>query len=94
MIKAAKVRVTVDFGATARPSGYIVEIEPEGGSKVGTWGGSGNIDDKNQMVFQDVPPGKYVVQGRENPGRVGEGSMPVIVDLKGGQTTEVTLFYK
>ena len=31
---------------------------------MGTWGGSGNIDEKNQISFENVPPGKYVLQGR------------------------------
>jgi len=94
MKKSARVHVTVDFGATARPQGYIVSIEPEGGGGVGTWGGSGNIDDKNQISFENVPPGKYVLQGRPNPGRANEGSASVTADLKGGETTEVILFYK
>ena len=71
-----------------------MSIEPEGGGGVGTWGGSGNIDDKNQISFENVPPGKYVLQGRPNPGRANEGSASVTADLQGGETTEIILFYK
>ena len=69
----------------------MVKIEPEGGEVVGSYGGSGNIDAKNQMTFEIVPPGRYVLRGRPNPGSDGEETGPVTVDLKGGQAAEVTL---
>jgi len=50
------VQVTVDFTGKERPGGYIVSITPEGGNVVGSYGGSGNIDAKNQIAFTDVPP--------------------------------------
>lgn len=93
MIKAAEVRVTVHF-AGPRPGGYIVEIKPEGGDAVGTWGGSGNINAQNQIVFQNVPPGKYVVSGHPNPSSGDEKTPPQTIELKGGETTEVKLSAK
>src|SRR5690606_30226508 len=59
MERSALLRVTVDFAASSRPPEYIVQIEPEGGSQVGSWGGSGRIDANNQVSFDGVPPGKY-----------------------------------
>jgi hypothetical protein len=91
MMKAASVRVTVDFTGKARPEGYIVSMKPEGGEIVGSYGGSGNIDAKNQMTFQIVPPGRYILSGRPNPGSEKEETEAVAVDLKGGQAAEVTL---
>ena len=91
MMKAASVRVTVDFTGRERPAGYMVSIAPEGGEAIGTYGGSGNIDARNQMTFAIVPPGRYVVRGRPNPGSDAEETGPVTVDLKGGQAAEVTL---
>ena len=91
MMKSASVRVTVDFTGKERPEGYMVSIEPEGGEVVGSYGGSGNIDAKNQMTFEIVPPGRYVLRGRPNPGSDDEQTEPVTVDLKGGQASEVTL---
>jgi hypothetical protein len=69
-----------------------VEIEPEGGSKIGSWGGSGNVDAAHRIAFHDVPPGRYVLRGRPNPshGKDQEAG-PLTVDLKGGQTLAVTL---
>jgi hypothetical protein len=91
MMKSASLRVTVDFTGTERPAGYVVSIAPEGGEVVGSYGGSGNIDAKNQMTFGNVPPGRYVLRGRPNPGSDAEEAGPVTVDLKGGQSSEVTL---
>jgi hypothetical protein len=91
MLKSAQLRVTVDFTGTERPSHYIVNIEPEGGSKVGSWGGSGSINAENIMSFSDVPPGRYVIEGRPNPGSEHETTKPVTVELKGGESTEITL---
>ncbi len=94
MMKSSQLHVTVDFSKTQRPKGYIVEIEPEGGNKVGSWGGSGNIDDKNQIAFSDVPPGRYTLHGQPNPSAANEHTKPVTVDLKGGETNEITLTAK
>jgi hypothetical protein len=94
MTRSSQVQVTVDFSKTKRPQGYIVEITPEGGNKVGSWGGSGNINNKNQMAFNDVPPGRYTIHGQPNPGSANERTEPVTVDLKGGETKEITLMAK
>jgi protocatechuate 3,4-dioxygenase beta subunit len=91
MIKAARLRVTVEFPVFDRPKAYIVQIEPEGGSRVGSWGGSGNIDDKDQITFNDVPPGRYVLRGQPNPSSADQHSESVTVELKGGETTDLTL---
>ncbi|MEJ7636458.1 MAG: hypothetical protein WKF75_00335 [Singulisphaera sp.] len=91
MMKAASVRVTVDFTGKKRPEGYMVSMKPEGGEVIESYGGSGNIDPKNQMAFEIVPPGRYVLTGRPNPGSDTEETESVTVDLKGGQAAEVTL---
>lgn len=91
MTKSAQLRVTVDFKNANRPQGYMVEIEPEGGSKPGTWGGSGNINEKNQIAFHDVPPGKYVLEGHPNPSSANQRTKPITVELIGGETTETTI---
>jgi hypothetical protein len=88
---SGQVHVTVDFGTLKRPSGYIVELEPEGGNKVGSWGGSGNIDKDNKISFNDVPPGRYFLKGRPNPGSEKETTTPIAIDLKGGATENVKI---
>ncbi len=91
MMKSARIVVTVDFTDTERPEGYIVHMEPEGGEAVGKWSGSGNIDAKNQITYEDVPPGRYVVHGQPNPSSADEHTDPVKVELHGGRTIEITL---
>ena len=94
MIKSARVVVTVDFTAKERPAGYIVQMSPEGGDAIGTYGGSGNIDARNQITFDNVPPARYVLRGQPNPSSGDQRTEPKTVDLKGGQTAEVTLSAK
>jgi hypothetical protein len=91
MTPAAQVRITVDFGGKDRPAGYIVELEPEGGSQVGKWSGSGNIDTKNQIEFHDIPPGRYTLWGQPNPGSETQRTKPLPLDLRGGATVDITL---
>jgi hypothetical protein len=82
MIKSAHLRVRIDFGGKPRPEGYLVRIEPEGGSGVGTWGGSGTIDAHNEISFADIPPGHYVLHGQPNPSTRNQQTEPLTIDLK------------
>lgn len=91
LIQAAEIVIKVDFEGVQRPEGYMVSMEPEGGSVVGSWGGSGNVDATNQMHWKQIPPGRYVVFGRPNPGSEHQQSESITVDLKGGETREVTV---
>ena len=94
MIKAGRIAVTVDFTGKQRPEAYIVMIEPEGGDRIGTFGGSGNINAKNQIAFENVPPARYVLRGKPNPSSSKEVTEPITVDLTGGKTVEITLYAK
>jgi hypothetical protein len=91
MFKAANLRVVIDFEATKRPDGYVVHIEHEGGAAPGRWGGSGNIDASGAIAFKDVPPGRYVLRGRPNPGSDDQETEPTTVELRGGDTKELIL---
>ena len=91
MQAAAKVKVTVDFSVAKRDGQYLVHIEPEGGEKIGSWGGSGQIDANNIIAFENVPEGKYVVYGRPNPGSTNQNTDKMTINLKGGETSDVTL---
>ena len=93
MTPSTLLRVTVDFAASARlrPADYMVNIEPKGGSKVGSWGGSGSIDADNQITFDDVPPGRYVLVGHPNPSSEDQRTEPLEIELKGGAVQAVTL---
>lgn len=96
MEKSAQIGVTVEFPGNRRPTDYLVEIEPATGGGVGTWGGSGSIDQQNQIVFTDVPPGRYVIQGHPNPYTPSsEGKVtPIAIEVKGGQSAKAKLLAK
>jgi hypothetical protein len=66
-------------------------VKPEGGDKIGTWGASSTLDATNQVTYENVPPGRYLIIGRPNPGRTSQEADPVTVNLQGGETTEVTI---
>jgi Carboxypeptidase regulatory-like domain len=92
MLRSAGIRVVVEFAGAARPAGYIVKREPEGGEAVGKWSGSGNVDAENRIAFHDVPPGRYVLRGQPNPSSgASQQTAAMTIDLKGGQTLGVTL---
>lgn len=86
-----RVAVVVDFGQRAKPESYLVHIEPEGGEKVGSWSGTAAVDASGFKAFQPVPPGRYVIWGRPNPGGDNEQTEKVTVEVKGDETVEVEL---
>ena len=53
--------------------------------------GDAGRPEANYCLFQNVPPGRYLISGRPNPGSDNEQVGPVTVELKGGQTAELTL---
>jgi hypothetical protein len=91
MIRSGRIVVTVDFTGKERPADYIVNLEPEGGNVVGSFGGSGQINAQNQKIFENVPPAKYLISGRPNPGSLPQQTETIKVDVKGGATTEIKL---
>ena len=40
---------------------FIAEIEPKGGNKIGSWGGSMQCKKDGSFEFKGVPPGEYIV---------------------------------
>ena len=91
MMRAATLLVTVVFADKPPTGDYLVKLTPEGGDVVGSYGGSGNINAGKQLKFESLPPGRYILRGRPNPGADHEETDPVTVDVKGGQAAEVTL---
>jgi hypothetical protein len=45
----------------------LVEVEPKGGAKVGTWGGSAQVKEDGTFAFTDVLPDQYRVWAHPNP---------------------------
>jgi hypothetical protein len=92
VVQAGTIKATVATPGGGPPQQqYMVNLEPEGGSKIGSYGGSGSVDAKGVMTFQNVPPGKYTITARPNPGPVVNGKDPSAqtIEVVGGQTAEV-----
>lgn len=90
VVKAGKLKVTVDFGDKGQTEPYIVEVAPEGGERVGSWGGSAQLQD-GSFTFTHIPPGRYTLHARPNPGAAEQQTDDVTADIRGGETAEVTL---
>jgi hypothetical protein len=75
---------------------YIANIAPEGGERVGSWGGSSEVKADGSFEFDGVPPGKYTVTARLNPGPAVEGKDPneQLIEVKPGEATEVEIKLK
>ncbi len=94
MIAAASVHVTVNFAGTDRTASYLVTLGREGGPAIGKRPApEADIDAKNQVTFEDVPPGTYFLQGRPNV-PFAQRTKRLVIHLKGEQTTEVILSAK
>ena len=59
MMKSAFVRVTVDFQGKDAPKNYIVNIEPEGGNVVGSWGAAGWCLSSIKQGIDEKVDGQY-----------------------------------
>jgi hypothetical protein len=83
-------------GEVPTDASYIASITPEGGNKLGSWGGSMEVKADGSFEFNDVPPGRYTVTARPNPGPVLKGKdpnqKPIVVES--GKTVEVEIDFK
>ncbi len=79
--------VGLDGEPPQRP--FIVEIEPEGGGGIGTWGGSMTCRKDGSFEFRTMPPGNYVIIAKPNPMREGEATKPKPVTVTVGGVVKV-----
>ena len=68
MQPAANAHVVVNFSKAKRPEAYTIEMEPEGGNVVGSYGGSATLPASNEYDFQNIPGRQIRSFGRPNPG--------------------------
>jgi hypothetical protein len=70
--------------------GGTINIWPEAGLKVGTWGGTATLKDDGTFTFPNVPPGKYLAS--TNPGaQYSKTATGTPFQVKAGETVEVEL---
>jgi hypothetical protein len=73
----------------------LVEVEPKGGSKIGSWGGSAKVKDDGTFEFNNVPPGEYRVTSRPNPANSNRQYAPEqVVTVAPGERTNVKVIYE
>jgi 5-hydroxyisourate hydrolase-like protein (transthyretin family) len=73
----------------------LINIEPKGGSKAGSWGGGATVKDDGTFEFNNVPPGEYRISSRPNPSSSNRQYAPEqIIDLKAGARAEVKVVYE
>ena len=79
------------IGGGALDADYVISIEPEGGLRIGSWGGSGQVKPDGTFSFENVPPGRYTVSARPNPGPAMEGDDPnaKTIEVKARHVAEV-----
>ncbi len=92
--QSGNMQVVVDFSDRVSTGDYIVEVAPEGGSEVGTWGGSATVDADGSYLFENVPPGRYILHGRPNPGSTNEQTDQKTIEVVAGETIDVVLTAK
>ena len=83
--------------ALSRYEGHeiLVEVEPKGGSKVGSWGGSAKVKEDGTFEFNNVPPGEYRITSRPNPSNSNRQYVPEqIVTVAPGDPTQVKVIYE
>lgn len=68
---------------------FIAAIEPKGGNKPGSWGGSMKCKADGAFEFTGVPPGYYVVTVYPNPHSQGEACEPQTAVVKVGDTVKL-----
>lgn len=78
-------------GSKAAKRPLIVQIEPLGGNKIGSWGGSMQLKEDGRFEFKDVPAGKYIITAQPNPMHGNEVTPPKPVTVEAGKTVEVEI---
>lgn len=68
-----------------------VHIAPEGGEKVGSWGGSMQAHDDGTFAFDGVPPGKYYVSTHPLFGDPAKEPHAKPVTVESGKTAEIEI---
>jgi hypothetical protein len=86
----------IQAGGAPTDGPYAASITPEGGDKIGSWGGGCEVKADGSFTFENVPPGRYMVTVHPNAGPAVNGKDPNerSVEVKPGATTEVEIAVK
>jgi len=84
----------VDKDGNRPKGGIILELEPEGGNKPGTWGYSGHLSPDGTFKISGIPPGRYVISTRPNPGSSNFEPNIGKITVKGGKVYELEVLHE
>ncbi|MBC8217058.1 MAG: hypothetical protein H8E73_01205, partial [Planctomycetes bacterium] len=84
----------IDKDGNRPKGGIILELEPEGGNKPGTWGGSWNLSADGSFKMTGIPPGKCVISTRPNPGSSDFEPNIGKITVEGGKTYEMEILHE
>jgi hypothetical protein len=84
----------VDRGGNRPAGGILLELGPEGGNKPGTWGYSGHLSADGTFKISGIPPGRYVISTRPNPGPAAYEPNSGKVTIKAGKTYEIEILHE
>ena len=100
MTSGGSIRVTVT-DKTGQPisnfEGHelLVNVEPKGGSQLGSWGGSSKVKDDGTVSFTEVPAGEYRITSQPNPANSNKRYAPEqVIKLDPGKRVEVRIAYE
>jgi protocatechuate 3,4-dioxygenase beta subunit len=94
MVMSGGIKGTVVNLPNGKAEGANIHVEPVGGSKVGSWGGSSNLKADGSFEFKHVPPGEYVLSTKpQHPGMPKDPNAKTVT-VEGGKTVEVEIKYK
>jgi hypothetical protein len=93
MVRSGGLKVKVVNLPNGKAEGVNISIEPAGGLKIGSWGGSANLKPDGTYAFENVPPGEYVVSTRPQHAGLPKDPNAKTIKIEGGKTLEVEVKY-
>jgi len=84
----------VDKNGKRPAGGILLQLEPEGGNKPGTWGCSRDLSADGTFNISGIPPGQYIISTRPNPGSVAFEPNTGKVAIEGGKTYEIEILHE
>ena len=83
----------VDKDGKRPAGGIILELEPAGGNKPGTWGYSGHLSEDGTFDISGIPPGEYIIGTHPNPSRSYYKPNTIKITVIAGETYELEIIH-
>lgn len=84
----------VDKNGKRPPGGIILKLDPEKGKNPGRWGGSWTLSADGSFKMTGIPPGRYVISTRPNPGSTKYEPSAEKITVRVGKTYEIEVLHE